>query len=177
MVKIHQTMLISVKIWCRVFLLLASITNRKRLFQATKLQPLLLRDKLMNKYDFNCCKLKFCFPTRNRNIDAKKCEVNYLETKLHTLSSEFIWCSSKSLAEMAFVCKKIFMLPSTSVLFFLPQIVIQSYNSLLLFLHYPGLNFSRNVCAVFDLAFACLTSNTSFASSVEIRKLLTCWSC
>ena len=33
--------------------------------------PLLLQDNLMNKQDFNCCKLKFCFPTKNRNIDAK----------------------------------------------------------------------------------------------------------
>ena len=33
--------------------------------------PLLLQDNLMNKQDFNCYKLKFCFPTKNRNIDAK----------------------------------------------------------------------------------------------------------
>ena len=94
--------------------------------------PLLLQDNLMNKQDFNCCKLKFCFPTKNRNIDAKNvrsttvkqnyilcCQNLYDAIQNHWL--KWLWLATK------FAC---YLPHQRLILFFLPQIVIQSYNFL-----------------------------------------------
>ncbi len=72
MLKIHQRMSISVKTPFGVFLLLAGISNRKRVFKQLNYNPVLFhRTTLWTSRNFNCCKAKILFPTRNRDINAK----------------------------------------------------------------------------------------------------------